>query len=300
MGIHRKAEETRSEERTWIGEWVVTILIFLFGTTTVLQAFVVPTGSMEGTMLVGDHLFVDRLAYSPAGALSRHLLPYQDVKRGDIIVFKYPLDIRQNYVKRVIGVPGDRIQIVQKRLYVNGKGMAEPYKVLIPGSRSVYLDNFPQEPDVAISARGTDMLRRHVVNGQLVVPPGHYFALGDNRDNSADSRFWGFVPRENIIGKPAMVWWSYDAPTEHLADNNVNLDPLKDLALHLFTKTRWDRSFLLLRGYQPLQRHAINCRMCPQRTITALSWQVAAVHGSGLVAVELGPSRSSVSWASGP
>ena len=110
----------------------MTILIFLFGTTTVLQAFVVPTGSMEGTVLVGDHLFVDRLAYSPPGPISTHLLPYQDVKRGDIIVFRYPLDIRQNYVKRVIGVPGDRIRIVNKVVHLNGNALNEPYKVLIP------------------------------------------------------------------------------------------------------------------------------------------------------------------------
>jgi signal peptidase I len=93
------------------------------------------------------------------------------------------------------------------------------------------------------------MLREHVENGELVVPPGFYFAMGDNRDNSADSRYWGLVPRENIIGKPTMIWWSYDAPTEHLADRNVNVDHLKDMALHFFTKTRWDRTFRLFRGY---------------------------------------------------
>jgi signal peptidase I len=93
------------------------------------------------------------------------------------------------------------------------------------------------------------MLREHVENGELVVPAGFYFAMGDNRDNSADSRYWGLVPRENIIGKPTMIWWSYDAPTEHLADRNFNVDHLKDMALHFFTKTRWDRTFRLFRGY---------------------------------------------------
>jgi signal peptidase I len=252
MAIPRTVKTDQPEERHWIAEWAVTVLIFLFGTTTVLQAFVVPTGSMEGTMLVGDHLFVDRLCYAPSGSLSKHLLPYQDVKRGDIIVFKYPLDIKQNYVKRVIGVPGDRIHLVDKVLYLNGKRVEEPYKVLIPGHRSSYVENFPQRPDIMIYDRGVEMLRSNVVNGDVVVPPGHYFAMGDNRDNSEDSRFWGFVPRENIIGKPVVVWWSYDAPTEHLADNNVNVDHLKDMALHFFSKTRWDRTFLLLKSY-PLQ-----------------------------------------------
>jgi signal peptidase I len=249
-------------ERHWTADWAVTILIFLFGTTTVLQAFVVPSGSMEGTLLVGDHLFVDKLSYAPAGSFAKNLLPYQEVRRGDIIVFRYPLDIQQNYVKRVAGIPGDRIRIVDKVLHINGKPMREPYKVVLKSAASNYLTNFPQSaPDLLIYDRGKEMLRDHVVNGELIVPPGQYFALGDNRDNSADSRFWGFVPRENIIGKPAMVWWSYDAGTERLADRNIapterladrNIDPehLKDIALNFFSKTRWRRTLLLMPGHR--------------------------------------------------
>lgn len=255
MATHRRVKarprksEKSSQPRHWIADWAVNILIFLFGTTTVLQAFVVPTGSMEGTMLVGDHLFVDRLAYAPSGTLGKYLLPYQNVQRGDIVVFRYPLDIRQNYVKRVIGVPGDRIRFTNKVLYLNGKRVDEPYKVLLSSRASSYLDNFPQSPDILIDGRALEMVRNHVVDGELVVPAGNYFAMGDNRDNSADSRFWGLVPRENIIGKPALVWWSYDAPTERLATNNINLDHMKDMALHFCTKTRWNRTFLLMRGY---------------------------------------------------
>jgi signal peptidase I len=249
MATPQQPKRKAIEERHWIADWTLNILVLLFGTTTVLQAFVVPTGSMEGTMLVGDHLFVDRLAYSPSGPISKHLLPYQEVKRGDIIVFRYPLDIRENYVKRVIGVPGDRIHMRDNVVYLNGRPLQEPYKVLIPGHRSSYIENFPQTPDILIPERGLEMLREHVENGELVVPPGFYFAMGDNRDNSADSRYWGLVPRENIIGKPTMIWWSYDAPTEHLADRNVNVDHLKDMALHFFTKTRWDRTFRLYRSY---------------------------------------------------
>lgn len=237
------------ERRHVAADWAVTILIFLFGTTTLLQAFVVPTGSMESTVLVGDHLFVDKLAYSPPGTLGKYLLPYSEIKRGDIIVFRYPLNIRETYVKRVAGIPGDRIRIIDKTLYINGKQMEEPYKVLIKAQGSSYLNNFPNVPDIPIYPEALKMLKEHAVNDELVVPSGQYFALGDNRDSSADSRFWGFVPRENIIGKPLMVFWSYDAPTEHLTDGNINVDHMKDLAQNFFTKTRWKRTFHFIRGY---------------------------------------------------
>ena len=120
------AKTAEPEVRNFFSEWAVTILMLLFGTTTLLQAFVVPTGSMENTVLIGDHLIVDKLSYSPSDAFSKHLLPYTEPKRGDIIVFKYPLDISQNYVKRVIGVPGDHIHIVNKQVYVNGHPTVEP------------------------------------------------------------------------------------------------------------------------------------------------------------------------------
>ena len=252
MAIPLKINSGKRAERHFIAEWAVTILILLFGTTTLLQAFVVPTGSMENTVLIGDHLFVDKLSYAPPGSITGKLLPYTPVKRGDIIVFRYPIDIRQPYVKRVAGVPGDRIRLVNKQLFVNGKLLDEPYKVLIAAQTSLYLNNFPATPDLPIFPRAQHMLRDHVVNGELVVPQGQYFAMGDNRDNSSDSRFWGFVPRENIIGKPLLIFWSYDAPTEHIADGNINVDHVLDLAQHFFTKTRWKRTFKLVRGY-PLQ-----------------------------------------------
>ena len=236
-------------QRGFVAEWAVNILILLFGITTVVQAFVVPSGSMENTVLIGDHLFVDKLCYAPAGSFTRHLLPYQDVKRGDIIVFRYPVDIRQNYVKRVIGVPGDRLRIVNKQVYVNGKALIEPYKVHIRNWFDPFADNFPSNPNVRIFPSGQQMLSENVVDGELVVPPGKYFAMGDNRDNSEDSRYWGFVPRENIIGKPVIIWWSYDAPTEKLASGNIDIDHLTDIFTNFFTKTRWRRMFRLVRGY---------------------------------------------------
>ncbi|HBY61953.1 MAG TPA: signal peptidase I, partial [Solibacterales bacterium] len=156
---------------------------------------VVPTGSMESNILVGDHVIVDKVAYSPPGPLSKHLLPYQEVKRGDIIVFRYPLDLRANYVKRVIGLPGDRIRLVNRKLWLNGKPVEEPYvqhKIPYPDD---YRDNFPSgDPSVKLPPRAVSMLEEHVRGGELIVPPGMYFALGDNRDESLDSRYWGFVP----------------------------------------------------------------------------------------------------------
>jgi signal peptidase I len=239
-------------ERHWIAEWVLTVLMLLFGTTTVLQAFIVPTGSMEGTVLIGDHLIVDKLAYSPHGNLSRILLPYQDVRRGDIAVFRFPPDPKQPYVKRVIGVPGDRIRFSRKRLYLNGVRVEEPYVQQSRGEVSKYLSNFPTIPDLLIEPRGVEMLNRHVRGGELIVPDGSYFMLGDNRDNSSDSRFWGLVPRENIIGKPVMVFWSYDAPTEELEGGILNPSHVLDLAQNFFVKTRWTRTFRLVRAH-PLE-----------------------------------------------
>jgi signal peptidase I len=242
------------ETRHWISEWVVTFLMLLFGTTTVLQAFVVPTGSMTNTVLIGDHMLVDKLTYSPGGSVASKLLPYQDIQRGDIIVFRYPLDLKQNYVKRAIGVPGDRIRFENKRLILNGKRVEEPYLRLLPENRSDYMSNFPRrQPDVMIEQRALDMLSTHMVGDEIVVPPGQYLALGDNRDESADSRFWGFVPRENIIGKPTVIFWSYDAPTDQLTGGFFNPQHALDVAQHFFTRTRWERSMRLVRGY-PLGR----------------------------------------------
>jgi signal peptidase I len=245
-----KKQAPPEQHRGFIAEWTVTILMLLFGTSTLLQAFVVPTGSMESTILIGDHLFVDKLAYAPSSALGRHVLPYREIKRGDIIVFRWPPDISIDYVKRVIGLPGDRLRLIDKQVYVNGKKLDEPYVQHIFTNIDPYRDNFPAEPDGMVTSRGLEMLRDHVVNGEVVVPPGNYFAMGDNRDNSADSRYWGFVPRENIKGKPVLNWWSYDAPTSELIDPNpLSPDHLLDLAQNFFTKTRWRRTFLLVRGY---------------------------------------------------
>jgi signal peptidase I len=239
-------------QRGFIAEWTVTIILLLFGTTTLVQAFVIPTGSMEDTLRIGDHLLVDKLAFSPPGSASSAILPYRDVKRGDIIVFRYPVDPRQTFVKRAIGVPGDRIRLVDKNLVLNGHPVHEPYVYHKTEYIDSYRDNFPSDPNVHVAESALDMLSRHVRNGEVIVPPGFVFAMGDNRDSSLDSRYWGFVPRENIIGKPLIIYWSYDAPTEDLADPSISLTHIADLITHFPSKTRWNRTFRLLHGY-PLQ-----------------------------------------------
>jgi signal peptidase I len=236
-------------ERGTIAEWTVTVLLLLFGTTTLVQAFVIPTGSMENNLLVGDHLLVDKLAYAPPGPVSKYLLPYQDIKRGDIVVFRYPVDIRQTFVKRVIGVPGDRIRIENKQLFRNGKRIDEPYKVHKTEYIDSYRDNFPSTPYLPVSEGAVSMLEKHVTNGEIVVPDNAYFCLGDNRDNSLDSRFWGFVPRANVIGKPLIIYWSYDTTTDRLAGPLISVDHLLDLVQNFGSKTRWRRTFKLIHGY---------------------------------------------------
>jgi signal peptidase I len=235
--------------RSTIAEWTITILLLLFLTTTLVQAYVIPTGSMEDTLLIGDHLLVDKLAFAPYGPVSKYLLPYTDVKRGDIIVFRYPVEINQTFVKRCIGVPGDRIRVINKQVYLNGVRLDEPYTYHKSDYIDSYRDNFPGEPNVSVDRRASDMLLNHVINGEVVVPPNSYFAMGDNRDSSLDSRYWGFVPRENIIGKPLVIYWSYDAPTEDLNTSSISFDHIRDLATNFFSKTRWRRSFMLIHGY---------------------------------------------------
>jgi signal peptidase I len=240
----------QEEPRGAIAEWTITILLLLFLTTTLVQAFVIPTGSMEDTLLIGDHLLVDKLAYAPAGPASKYVLPYRAVKRGDIIVFRFPVDIKQTFVKRCMGVPGDRIRLVNKQVYLNGVKLDEPYKVHKTDYFDSYRDNFPGEPNFGgVEPGAIDMLTHHVVNGEVVVPPNSYFAMGDNRDSSLDSRYWGFVPRENIIGKPLIVYWSYDAPTDQLQDSGISATHVFDLVKNFFPKTRWKRTFMLIHGY---------------------------------------------------
>ncbi|HVW85009.1 MAG TPA: signal peptidase I [Bryobacteraceae bacterium] len=247
-----KVTKTSQTQRHGVAEWTITAILLLFGTTTLCQAFVIPTGSMEDTLLVGDHVLVDKLAYAPPGVIGGRLLPYAEPKYRDIIVFRYPPDISQTLVKRLIGVPGDRIRITNGVVYRNGARLNEPY-AYHKYRYDPALDSFPWpccRPVKEESARAAqqEMLRQATPDGEIVVPPNYYFAMGDNRDNSSDSRYWGFIPRENIIGKPLLIYWSYPASTEELTGQSAGatLAHLIDLSQHFFTKTRWDRTFRLV------------------------------------------------------
>jgi signal peptidase I len=241
---------THEVHRGFIAEWTVTIVLLLFATTSLVQAFVIPSASMEGSLLIGDHVLVDKLTFAPPGSLSRYVLPYRDVRRGDIIVFRYPMDIKEDYVKRAIGIPGDRIHLVNKQLFLNGHAVNEPYVQHIYPYINEYRDNFPAAPpEPGVMQPAMNMLNDNVVNGELVVPPGCVFAMGDNRDDSLDSRYWGFVPRENIEGTPMIIYWSFEAPTADLTNGNIGIDHVMDILTHFFTKTRWSRTFKLVHGY---------------------------------------------------
>jgi signal peptidase I len=243
---------TQDVHRGFVAEWTVTIILLLFATTTLVQAFVIPSASMESTLLIGDHVLVDKLVYAPQDGFGARMLPNRDVRRGDIIVFRYPLDIKEDYVKRAIGIPGDHIRFVDKQLILNGKPVNEPYVQHSASFPDAYRDNFPISPAAPLRPRAMEMLQNHVDNGELVVPKDYVFAMGDNRDDSDDSRYWGLVPRENIVGTPVVIYWSYDATTQDLTNGNIGLDHIVDVVAHFFTKTRWKRTFNLTRGY-PLQ-----------------------------------------------
>jgi signal peptidase I len=216
--------------RAFVTEWAVTIAIYLFASTTLVQAYVSPTASMEGTVLVGDHMLVDRVTFAEPGSIGRHVLPYREPRRGDIVVFLYPEDVRQTYIKRVIGVPGDRIRLDNRQVIRNGRRLVEPYTQHIPTYPDTYRDDFPVSPGAGTTPRGRDMFEHHVRNGEAIVPSDTLFVL--------------------VVGKPLMIYWSYDAPTADLEGWSVS--HLVDLAEHFFTRTRWDRMLSVPRS-EPAQ-----------------------------------------------
>jgi len=238
----------KDRRRLWaeLRDWACTLAIFLFLITSVGQGYVIPTGSMADTLLVGDHLLVDKLGFpGPYNLLSR-MLPERPIERGDIVVFEHPLDPSQSYVKRIIGVPGDRILIAAKQLYVNGFEVNEPYKLHASPGRVRYRDDFPDAPPPGIRPRAMAMLQQ-VRGRELVVPDGNYFVLGDDRDDSDDSRYWGFVPKENLRGAPRLIYWSFDAPTEHLLAW-FHPQHARNIVTHWRNRTRWERTMRPVRA----------------------------------------------------
>jgi signal peptidase I len=228
-----------------------TVVIAVFVVTFLLQAFTIPSESMEQTLLTGDYLLVDKFCYGGKTGLNR-ILPYRNVNRGDVIVFHYPVNPAQDFVKRVVAVPGDRLRLINKRVYVNGVLVQEPYVQFISPLRNFYRDDFPQTdtPDYGVNARWWKEMPKLVENHQLIIPADHYFVLGDNRDDSQDSRYWGFVPRENIIGRPLLIYWSSVNLTNDLSGSPTVGDRLYHLAYavtHVLQVTRWERTLRLVR-----------------------------------------------------
>jgi signal peptidase I len=229
-----------------------TVVIAIFVITFIVQAFQIPSESMENTLLVGDYLLVNKLCYgghSRAGGFGDLVMPYQKIARGDIIVFHYPVDPQQHFVKRVIGLPGDRLRMVNKRVLIDGKPLYEPYVRFIEPHNNLFRDDFPRV-DIAAPRLAGDwwlQMNKLVVDGQLIIPEGHYFVMGDNRDNSDDSRYWGFVPQENIIGRPLVIYWSVkDWDRSPSASVAGRLYHLAYAVTHIFQLTRWNRTLRLV------------------------------------------------------
>jgi signal peptidase I len=225
-----------------------TIVIAIFVITFAVQAFQIPSESMENTLLVGDYLLVNKLCYGGHGVGS-FLMPYQKIARGDIVVFHYPVDPQQHFVKRVIGLPGDKLRMVNKKVFINGRPMEEPYVHFLEPPNNLFRDNFPRTDIPAYGLEGKWWLemRKLVDDGQLIVPEGHYFVMGDNRDDSQDSRYWGFVPRENIIGTPLVIYWSVQEwDRGGTSTFSGRLYHLAYAITHIFQITRWHRTLRLV------------------------------------------------------
>ena len=247
-----EANETHHDTTTipeYLESLLVTVILALFGTSFIVQAFKIPSPSMEKTLLVGDHLLVNKFVFGGTGAWYEKLLPYRPLERGDIIVFKFPYADHQHFVKRVIGVPGDKLRLVNKQVWINGAPLKEPYVRFLFPPDNMFRDNFPRLDVPALGLEGKWWLemRKLVEDGQLIVPEGHYFVMGDNRDDSQDSRYWGFVPRENIIGRPLVIYWSVQTwdrdPTSSFSGK---LYHIAYALTHLFQITRWDRTLRLV------------------------------------------------------
>jgi signal peptidase I len=228
----------KSTLREYFESIVIAVILALFIRTFVVQAFKIPTGSMEENLLIGDHLLVNKFIFGPtASSLERALLPIGVVTRGDIVVFKYPEEPDRDFIKRVIGLPGETVEIRDKKVSINGRQLEEPYTHFLEPVTT---------PSEFREITSFDVKERY---GPVTVPANQYFVMGDNRDNSQDSRYWGFLPRDYIKGKALVIYWSYEAGREDYQEGNAG-DTLRGLGstfAHFFTRTRWDRMFHQIR-----------------------------------------------------
>lgn len=233
-------EKRRSTLARWFDNWMrslgMALVLFLIIRTFLVEAFQIPSGSMERTLLAGDFLFVNKAVYGAQIPGTKARLPgFESPRRGDIIVFEFPKNPELNYVKRVIGVPGDRVEMRGGEVRVNGGVLAEPYVQRVDPAHDVYDPEFNWQKDYLIG--GAAALRDYRPTrdtwGPLLVPPGKFFVLGDNRDNSADSRYWGFVDASAVKGRPLVVYFSYDREAHD--------------ALPWLTDIRWRRLGSLIR-----------------------------------------------------
>jgi signal peptidase I len=260
-----KTEAEHDEKETALESLssICTVLaVGLFVMTFVFQNYEIPSASMEKTLLIGDHVLVDRLTLAPSSRWAP-LVHYRDVQRGDVIVFykPHPESPDLHLVKRCIGIPGDRIHLRGGIVYLNGVAQNEPYAGMPkddgdPSDAYLpYRDDFPSVPvDPNLASYVTPSwaleLPTHIdANGDLVVPPGFVFAMGDNRTKSLDGRFWGFVPRENIVGRPMFVYWSFETPSdqEYKTSFGDRISFMGHILLHIFDQTRWSRTFHVIR-----------------------------------------------------
>lgn len=226
------ADFRKSTLREYFESIVIAVILALFIRTFVVQAFKIPTGSMENNLLIGDHLLVNKFVFGPTTSrLERALLPVADVKRGDVIVFKYPEEPERDFIKRVIGLPGETLEVRDKKVFINGTALDEPYAHYLQPVAS---------PSEFHEVTSFDVRDRY---GPVTVPPNQFFMMGDNRDNSQDSRYWGFLPRENIKGKSLVIYWSYEADREDYQDEGAGatLKGFGSVFAHFFTRTRWHR-----------------------------------------------------------
>jgi len=243
---HAHAGQTTFSE--YLESLLVTVILALFGTSFVVQAFKIPSQSMERTLLVGDHLLVNKFIFGGRGAWYDKILPYRQLQRGDIIVFKFPYQDHPHFVKRVIGLPGDHLKIVDQQVYVNGKALNEPYVVHDAASGYDPLNyTFPPTANQMylslVQPEWAHEIRKYIQGDELLVPEGKYFAMGDNRDHSLDSRYWGFVDRDAIMGRPFLIYWSIDANSNDYSDSTFGqrLVGIFDTLMHLPARTRWSR-----------------------------------------------------------